>query len=177
MAATLDRSVVIRPKTAADTGDLLTLALAVHHHDGYPRYLPDDLAGFVTSSHQDEAWVAELDGRIVGHVALHRAAESPMLPAARRATGLGPDRLAMLARLLVGPTVRRLGIAQQLIAAAVQHAQARGRRVVLDVVREADAAIRLYETLGWVRLESLRLPIRDGQVLDLWVYLSPAPPG
>jgi ribosomal protein S18 acetylase RimI-like enzyme len=168
--------VTIRPKTAADAADLLTLAMAVHRHDGYPRYLPDDLAGFITSNYQDEAWVAVLDGRIVGHVALHRAAGSPMLPAAQRATGLSPDRLAMLARLLVAPTVRRQGVAQQLIAVATEHAQARGRRVVLDVVREADAAIRLYDALGWTRLESLRLPTHDGQVLDLWIYLGPQPP-
>ena len=167
---------IVRPMAAADAEDLLRLALEVHRRDGYPRYLPDDLAGFISSSHQDEAWVAESGGRIVGHVALHRAAVSPMLPAAQRATGLSPDRLAMLARLLVAPTVRRQGIARQLIAVAVRHAQALGRRVVLDVVKEADAAIRLYESLGWTRLESLQLPIHDGQVLDLWVYLSPAPP-
>ena len=167
---------IVRPKTAADAEELLTLALEVHRRDGYPRYLPDDLAGFITHSSQDVGWVAELDGRIVGHVALHRAAVSPMLPVAQRATGLGPDRLAMLARLLVAPTVRRQGIAQQLIAVAVHHAHALGRRVVLDVVKEAEAAIKLYEALGWTRLESLRLPLRDEQVLDLWVYLSPTPP-
>jgi ribosomal protein S18 acetylase RimI-like enzyme len=81
----------------------------------------------------------------------------------------------MLARLLVAPTIRRQGVAQQLIAVATQHAQDRGRRVVLDVVKESEAAIRLYETLGWARLESLRLPIRGGHVLDLWIYLSPSP--
>ena len=166
---------IIRPKTVADADDLLTLAMAVHHHDGYPRYLPDDLAGFITHSSEDFGWVAESDGRIVGHVALHHAAVSPMLAAAQRATGLSSDQLAMLARLLVAPTARRQGIAQQLIAVAVRHAQALGRRVVLDVVKESEAAIRLYETLGWVRLESLRLPIHGGQVLDLWVYLSPSP--
>jgi GNAT superfamily N-acetyltransferase len=169
--------VIIRPKSAADADDLLTLALEVHRCDGYPRFLPDDLAGFITASQQDEAWVAESDGRIVGHVALHHAAVSPMLPAAQRATGLSPDRLAMLARLLVAPTVRRQGVAQQLIAVATQHAQALGRRVVLDVVKEADTAIRLYERLGWTRLEDVQLFLRDGQVLDLWVYLSPPPMG
>ena len=48
--------------------------------------------------------------------------------------------------------------------------------MVLDVVKDADAAIRLYERLGWTRLEDVQLSVRDGQVLDLWVYLSPPSP-
>jgi GNAT superfamily N-acetyltransferase len=168
--------VIIRPKTAADAEELLTLALEVHQRDGYPRYLPDDLAAFIAPSSQDAGWVAELDGRIVGHVGLHHAAGNPTLPAAQRATGLSPDRLAVLARLLVASDVRRQGVAQQLIAVVTQYAQAQGRRVVLDVVKGADAAIRLYERLGWTRLEDVQLFPRDGQVLDLWVYLSPMPP-
>jgi GNAT superfamily N-acetyltransferase len=169
--------VTVRPKTAADAEELLTLALEVHRGDGYPRYLPDDLAAFIEPSSQEAGWVAELDGRIVGHVGLHPAAGNPTLPAAQRATGLNPDRLAVLARLLVASDVRRQGVAQQLIAVVTQHAQAQGRRVVLDVVKDADAAITLYERLGWTRLEDVQLPLRGGQVLDLWVYLSPPPLG
>jgi ribosomal protein S18 acetylase RimI-like enzyme len=168
--------VIIRPKTAADTEELLALALAVQRRDGYPRYLPDDLTAFITPGSQDFGWVAESEGRIVGHVGLHQAAGNPTLPAAQRATGLSPDRLAVLARLLVASDVRRQGVAQQLIAVGTQHAQAQGRRVVLDVVKDADPAIRLYERLGWRRLEDVQLPLRGGQVLDMWVYLSPSPP-
>ncbi len=167
---------IIRPKTDADAGELLALALEVHRRDGYPRYLPDDLAAFIAPSTQHFGWVAEAEGRIVGHVGLHQAAGNPTLPAAQRATGLGPDRLAVLARLLVASNVRRRGVAQQLIAVVLQHALAQDRRVVLDVVKEADAVIRLYEGLGWTRLEDVQLPLRGGQVLDLWVYLSPIPP-
>lgn len=167
--------VIVRPKTAADAAELLTLAQEVQRQNGYPRYLPDDLAGFITHSSEDHGWVAESDGRIVGHVALHRAAGNPTLPAAQRATGLGPDRLTVLARLLVASEVRRQGVAQQLIAVAVQHAQAQGQRVVLDVVKDAAAPITLYERLGWTRLEDVQLSLRDRQVLDLWVYLSPMP--
>jgi len=167
--------VIVRPKTAADAEQLLSLALAVHRRDGYPRYLPDDLAGFITPGSQDCGWVAESEGRIVGHVGLHQAAGNPTLPAAQRATGLSPDRLAVLARLLVASDVRRRGVAQQLIAVVLQHALAQDRRVVLDVVKEADAAITLYERLGWTRLEDVQLPLRGGQLLDMWVYLSPPP--
>lgn len=166
---------IVRPKALADAEELLALAYEVQRQDGYPRYLPDDLTAFITHKAEDIGWVAESAGRIVGHVALHRAAGNPTLPAAQRATGLASDQLAVLARLLVAPSVRRQGVAQQLIAVVLQHAQAQGQRVVLDVVKEAAGPIRLYEGLGWTRLEDVQLLIRDGAVLDLWVYLSPAP--
>jgi GNAT superfamily N-acetyltransferase len=167
--------VIVRPKTAADAEELLALAYQVQRHSGYPRYLPDDLAGFITPGSEDVGWVAESNGHIVGHVGLHTAAGHPTLPAAQRATGLGPERLAVLARLLVAPELRRQGIAQQLIAVVLQYARDRDQRVVLDVVKEATAPILLYEDLGWTRLEDVQLPLRGGRVLDMWVYLSPPP--
>ena len=79
--------VVLRPKVPSDTDGLVALALEVHRVDGYPRYLPDDLADFMTPGYEEAGWVADVDGRIVGHVALHRAAEDPTLPAAQRQLG------------------------------------------------------------------------------------------
>ena len=60
----------VRKKRAADEEACLALLLDVHRTDGYPRYLPDDLLGFLTPSSESEAWVAEEHGAIVGHVAL-----------------------------------------------------------------------------------------------------------
>lgn len=166
---------VLRPKTPADSEDLVGLAFEVHRRDGYPRHLPDDLAEFMTPDYEDAAWVADMNGQLVGHVALHRATGDPTLPAAQRATGLGPNSLAVLARLVVAPAARRQGVARELIAIATQHACSRGQRLVLDVVQDCDAAVGLYEDLGWVRVEPLKLPVSHDHPLDLWVYVSPGP--
>lgn len=163
----------IRPKQGGDAGGCLTLLLAVHHADGYPRYWPPDPAAFVTSSREIAAWVAVEQGRIVGHVALHQASTDPTSRSAQRATGLPPDQLALVARLLVDPTMRRAGVGRQLLTKATEHAAANGQHAILDVVQDAMAPIALYEAAGWSRLQALTVTRNDGTSLDLWVYLAP----
>ena len=163
----------IRPKADSDEPGCLALLLAVHRTDGYPRYLPDDALRFITPPYESAAWVAEENGEIVGHVGLHNAAVDPTFNAAQRATGLGADRLAVVARLLVAPLARRAGLGRALLETATSHARLKGRRAVLDVVQDAAAPIALYEATGWTRLEPLTLDFKDGTSLDLWVYLGP----
>jgi len=165
--------VLIREKAERDASACLALLLAVHDLDGYPRYLPEDAQGFVTPEYETDAWVAEQDGAVVGHVALHCASVDPTLRAAQRATGLPPERLAVVARLLVDPHFRRAGVGRALTATAIAHARRRSQRAVLDVVQDAAAPIALYEATGWTRLDPLRLEFEDSISLDLWVYLSP----
>lgn len=152
-----------------------------HEVDGYPRYWPHRPERFLTPEQETDAWVAQLDGTVVGHVALHDARDHPTLPAAQRATGLPADRLAVVARLMVSPAVQGRGVGRDLLAAAVDQAQRSRRRPVLDVVQESVAAIAFYEKAGWIRLEPLTLEL-DGSLpeepmgyppLQMWVYLAP----
>jgi len=167
------RGVRIRTKDSGDTAACVRLVTEIHRTDGYPQSLPADPAAFVTPSYETVAWVAESDGRIIGHVALHHPALDPTLQVAQRVTGLSPNRLALVARLLVDPTRRRLGVGRQLLAAATGHAASLGQRAVLDVFRDAGAPIELYEAAGWIRVDALTLAADDGTSLHLWVYLAP----
>jgi GNAT superfamily N-acetyltransferase len=164
----------IRPKAHSDEPGCLALLLEVHRYDGYPRYLPDDPPRFITPPYESAAWVAEQDGQIVGHVGLHDAAVNPTLHAAQRATGLGPDELAVVARLLVAPLARGAGLGRALLETAASYARSKGQRAVLDVVQDSAAPIALYEATGWTRLEPLKLDFVDGTSLEMWVYLGPA---
>jgi len=163
----------IREKSASDVAGCLALVRAVHERDGYPRHLPEDTHGFLSPPYETDAWVAVDRDVIVGHVALHDAAVDPTLATAQRATGLPPDRLAVVARLLVGTQHRRAGLGRALLQAATARVRERGQRAVLDVVQGATAPVGLYEAQGWQRIEPLRLPLPSGAVLDLWVYLAP----
>ena len=50
------------------------------------------------------AWVAELDGEVVGHVALHRSSLPVVMGRAREALrAASGDELAVVARLIVDP--------------------------------------------------------------------------
>lgn len=152
-----------------------------HENDGYPRYWPSRPERFLAPDQEIYAWVADIDGVLVGHVALHDALNHPTLPAAQRATGLPADRLAVVARLMVSPSAQGRGVGRELLAAAVGHARRENRRPVLDVVQESTAAIAFYENAGWTRLEPLTLEL-DGTdpgepigfpPLQMWVYLAP----
>jgi GNAT superfamily N-acetyltransferase len=165
--------VLIRRKTDKDEDECLDLLMQVHESDGYPPYLPADVPAFITPKYEVAAWVAERDGRIVGHVAIHQASVDPTLAAAQRATGLPAGGLAVVSRLFTLPALRRVGIGRALLRHATRQAQSRGQRAVLDVGQALTASVALYESEGWERVDSLALRVDENAVLDLWVYVSP----
>lgn len=167
------RAVLVREKAEGDAAGCLHLLLEVHARDGYPLYLPRDVPAFLTPEYEAAGWVAEQDGRVLGHVALHRPSLDPTLAAARRATGLPAERLVLVSRLFVAPDLRRTGVGRGLLRHATEHARALGLRAVLDVGQTLAAPAALYESEGWTRVDALHLPLGQDRVLDLWVYVSP----
>ena len=167
---------LIRARSDADVPAAVALMRRTHEQDGYPRYWRARPERFLVARHETAAWVAEHEGLLVGHVALHDAAGDPTLDAAQRRTGLPAERLAVVARLLVSPDARRLGVGRALLDAATEHAHAQGRRPVLDVIQVDRGPVSLYERAGWERLEPLTLPVEDHPPLLLWVYLGPPAP-
>jgi hypothetical protein len=99
--------VLIRAKTEADATACLDLLLRVHERDGYPLHIgPEDVPEFFLSGREVAAWVAELDGRIVGHVALHWTPGYPTLAVAQRAIGRPAEDLLLVSRLFVASDLR-----------------------------------------------------------------------
>jgi GNAT superfamily N-acetyltransferase len=150
------------------------LLRAVHENDGYPRRLPGDLRGFIVWPGAICAWVAETDGAVVGHVALHTAGSREVMDLAATALGTATERLAVVARLLVSPSVRRQGVGRSLLEKAADHAAEIARTPILEVTTNERGAIRLYETSGWIRIGSTTVRWRStGEVLDEYVYVAP----
>lgn len=169
------RPVLIRNRSDADGSACLDLLLRVRARDGYPIDLPpEDVENFFVTEAEVAAWVAEQDGRIVGHVALHWAPDDPTLVAVQRAIGLPVPELFMVSRLFVDPEVRRAGVGRALLGHATRHAQSLGRQAVLDVGQRLLAAVALYESEGWRRVDELHLELGADKTLDLWVYVSPS---
>ena len=90
--------------------------------------------------------VAELDGRIVGSVALYD-------PGAAHYTGLDSETAWPEVRLVaVEPAVRGQGVARALVLECVRRARAAGATTLgLHTSQSMHAARRLYEQLGFVR--------------------------
>ncbi|KJD44339.1 GNAT family N-acetyltransferase [Paenibacillus terrae] len=83
-------------------------------------------------------WIAEKDGVPVGTVQLHLATKAN---AAHRAE---------IAKLMVDPSGRRLGIARQLMQAAEEEALRQSRTLLVLDTRVGDPSNKLYESIGFV---------------------------
>jgi GNAT superfamily N-acetyltransferase len=165
----------IRDRAPADGAALEEIAVQTHRLDGYPKYLPGDLRSFIVDSGAVRAWVADLDGEVVGHVALHSRSSREVMALAEAATGLSTDDLIVVARLLVAPAGRRRGIGRALLDRATEEASRLERRAVLDVVEDHHAAIVLYDRSGWFRVGRVDWNLPDGRPLREYVYVSPGP--
>ncbi|HEV2370314.1 MAG TPA: GNAT family N-acetyltransferase [Acidimicrobiales bacterium] len=143
--------VAIGPRLPEDLKPLVNIAGQVRELDGYPSYLPDDdFHRFLTRPEPVGAWVAVVEGRVVGHVALNSESHAGVMAVIREA-GID-DEVGVVARLLVDPAVRRLGMGGRLLEQATAEAVAQGQVPVLDVVVSAGPAIRLYRASGWQEL-------------------------
>ncbi len=119
------------------------------------------------------AWVAESEGRIVGHIALRAGTADASAAVWSDAAGLPPEQLAAITRLFVSLDSRGTGVGRELLDAACLEAAARGLRPALDVVETNRAAIRLYERRGWKRvLSEPWAAAQDGKTL-LHYYVGP----
>lgn len=117
--------------------------------------------------------MAESDGSVIGHIALHSRTSDEVMVLAARATGRTAERLAVVSRLVVSPDVRRKGVGKALLEAAANSAIDRGLRPVLDVATHFHNAIRLYERCGWTRVGEVTIRFDVGEPLDEYVYISP----
>lgn len=164
----------VRPRTAADLPACAELLAAVHQRDGYPVNWPARPADWLASGDSLGAWVAELDGRVVGHVVLSRPADDDL--AARIWRERGGTEPAVVGRLFVAPAARGHGVGAGLLRRATAEAHRRGRHPVLDVVASDTAAIALYERAGWRLLTTTTQQWSPGRTVTIRCYTAPPAP-
>ena len=168
---------LIRPRRDSDLAACAGLVREVHALDRYPRFLPEDLSSFLGAPGVYSCWVAGHSGDVAGHVALLPRGVPSALEIASNALGRPADQLAVIARLFVCPRARGKGARRLLLETATAEALSRGLWPVLDVDTDLAPAIALYESSGWVRAGTVTVRFRDGNFLDEYVYLGPAPAG
>lgn len=167
-------SLVIRERTPADLPAAAAL-VEVHRTDGYPVEGVADPTAWLTGNSQIRAWVAELDGDIVGHVAISEPDSADAAPELWRSHSGQPSiAVAVLGRPFVLPGARGHAAGRRLVDAAQLAASDRGVRPVLDVMTKDAAAIALYERLGWRRIGETSHDDGSGQVVPAVAYVSPA---
>ena len=161
---------LVRPRTDADADAILELVAAVRALDRYPPFeSADGYRDFFFGSAPQAAWVAERDGAVVGHVALHAKSLAETMTLA--AEQLGPDTaVTVVARLLVSPAARGERIGERLLEVAVGEGRARGLVPILDTVSRLTPAVALYERTGWKRIGEFPFTT-DGENLTVYVYV------
>ena len=167
-------TVIVRERTPADVPAAAAALVEVHNTDGYPVEGVADPAAWLTTTGQIAAWVAELDGHVIGHVAVNEP--QPADAAARiwadDARNDGRD-VGILGRLFVLPSARGHAAGRRLVETASAAAQKRRLRLVLDVMTKDGAAIALYERLDWQSIGTTKHPDGHGHAIPAICYVSP----
>jgi GNAT superfamily N-acetyltransferase len=143
---------MIAPRHAAHLGRVADALRLVHESDRYPMVWPDDPIAWLTPDGTLGAWVAFVDGELVGHVMIVDGGKVEHAAELAEAARVPVTNLAGVSRLFVTPAARGTGVAVTLLERVEDMPARRGRRLVLDVVDDGGPAIRLYERLGWTRV-------------------------
>ncbi|MFE3991725.1 GNAT family N-acetyltransferase [Streptomyces goshikiensis] len=163
----------VRRRSTLDLKECVHVLAEVHERDGYPVNWPDSPVGWLTQPSLLAAWVAELDGRIVGHVGLSRNGAGDAAPALWSAReGVNIEGTVVVSRLFVAPAARGHGIGALLMAEVVREAHARDLHPVLDVVASDTSAAALYERLGWDLLATVEQRWSPDQTVAVRCYAA-----
>ncbi|MEO5981473.1 MAG: GNAT family N-acetyltransferase [Pedococcus sp.] len=144
-------AVTIRPRRPEDLIALAEVLAAQQPYSGYPQRwpLPFPVEQFLQRAAELSAWVAELDGVVVGHVAATAVLPGDLATVWSTGTGRPLTELAEVSVLFVDHGVAGRGVGSALLATAVAFIRRSGLRPVLDVVQETTNAVRLYSRHGW----------------------------
>ncbi|MDN5724567.1 MAG: GNAT family N-acetyltransferase [Propionibacteriales bacterium] len=154
---------MVRARTSADLPALTEVLARQQPASRYPfRWpLPFPSEDFIARPGERAAWVAEVDGRVAGHVSVTGivgdADHGELVDAWTRATGVGVDQLGCLSVLFADVDVRGRGVGRALMDAAEGWIIDHGLHPVLDVV-PIGAPMALYASRGWRVVGQARPP-------------------
>ncbi len=164
-----------RCRRDADLPVLAELLAEQQPTSGYPMRwpLPFAVEDFLVRADEQVAWVAELDGAVVGHVSVCPApAAGEAGDTFRSATGCAEP--AVVSVLFTAARVRGTGVGGRLLDTATAWARAQGRVPVLDVVPLHGTALAVYRHRGWEEIGSSRFGwLPDGAPDVLLLALPP----
>lgn len=141
----------IRARTESDADPLVAVLAEVHLSDAYPMMPTHVSREWLFDPGFEAAWVAEIDGAPVGHIAVKCGYGGVAI---ERASGRPTAEMLGITRFFVGKAGRGTGAASALLDAVDDFAAERGLGLALDVVDFNAAAIALYERRGWTRVGS-----------------------
>lgn len=167
-----------RPRRDVDLPTLIDILARQQAETQYPFHWPPDGAPelFLRRPSEREAWVAELDGIVVGHVAIQSVADDALGRIGAAAHGVPITELRCISVLYADRRMPRRGIGSALLARATEQALADGGAPVLDVVAESPEAVQLYLSRGWREVGRFRPEWLPASEEPVRVMILPRPP-
>jgi GNAT superfamily N-acetyltransferase len=149
--ATSTSEALVRPRVPADLDSLADALAAQQPTSGYPHRwpLPFPVEEFIVRASEERSWVAELDGRAVGHVSVTTVDDDRHGAIWAAGAGRPVAELGCVSVLFVAPEAQGRGIGGLLLDTAVDHLRDQGRTPVLDVDRQDGVAHAVYLHKGW----------------------------
>jgi ribosomal protein S18 acetylase RimI-like enzyme len=142
----------VRRRRADDVPVVAELIMLQQPVTRYPfrNPLPFPVQEFVVRRGELAAWVAETDGRVVGHVSVLDVTDHPVGAEWSAAAGRPVEELAAVSVLVVDLHLGRRGVGSALMDACEAHLAEIGRTPVLEVVADTHSrALGLYLKRGW----------------------------
>ncbi|GMK54967.1 hypothetical protein CspeluHIS016_0200230 [Cutaneotrichosporon spelunceum] len=184
-------NLTIRPRTPGDIPALCDLLVKQRPATGYPEIwpLPMPLPDFLQRDHEDGAWVALLNGSIVGHIATACVVE-PSGPDGKGApgrsgstAGLGSawadaygcatERLRCIGTLFADAEYAGAGIGSALLRVATEDVVGRDLLPVLDCIKAKGHVVEFYKRRGWVVVAEQRAPWSPDERIDVVLMIQP----
>ncbi|GAB2484336.1 GNAT family N-acetyltransferase [Nocardiopsis aegyptia] len=162
--------VEIRPREEQDLDACARLLVEVHERDGYPVEGVADPRKWLELDGSGRAWVALAEGAVAGHVSLTRTSSDDAVKLWKAQNSDRQRPVASVGRLFVSPAVRGRGAALALMRRAMEFGREQGWQLVLDVMEKDQAAMRLYERLGWVCIGTIVHRFGEGQEIPGRAY-------
>jgi GNAT superfamily N-acetyltransferase len=161
----------IRARRSRDVGTCSRLLRRAYFEGVFPGHTDDSPRDFLENDDVLDAWVAESEGEIVGHVALRRLEPSATFRW-REITGRAPDELLAVVGLFVRPRSRGEGVGADLLDVAAASARAQHRVPVIEVLTTEPTPPPFLHAHGW-RLRAT--DPRRGKRGPLWLHRFEGP--
>lgn len=141
----------LRPRRPEDSDGLAAILEEQRPTSRYPFLwpLPMPVKDFIYRDSDASSWVAELDGRLAGHVSVGTVTDDDYGRVFTEALGVEAGRLRTISALFTSTDARGHGVGSTLLTLAEGFILERGLIPVLDVLPAHATALALYRRRGW----------------------------
>jgi ribosomal protein S18 acetylase RimI-like enzyme len=143
--------ICIRQRQPSDIPELISILTSVHNLTSYPVDGPSSFPARFDSKHSIRTIVALHDSNLAGHAEL-QTTNSLNPKVVELLTQRAPiDTYVALSTLFVDPKLQGKGVGARLMQHLLEWSREQGKKVVLIVLEKDQAAIRMYEKIGFER--------------------------